>query len=112
MCRSKNKRRIKYKKEIIDKICYTELAYGRINKKLSPNLTNDKIEEFISIIISETDENNFIKKSKNIYIKSNIRNVRLTINRIIQLKNEKTKKPFRNVIKRIMATFSNYSDRA
>ena len=27
-----------YKKEIIDKICYTELVYGRINKKLKIEL--------------------------------------------------------------------------
>ncbi len=69
-----------YKKEISDKICYTELVYGRINKKLSLDLSKDKIEEMIISIISETDESNFHKTGKNIYITNNERNIRLTIN--------------------------------
>ena len=71
---------INYKKEIIDKICYTELVYGRINKKLSIKLSKDEIEEMISTIISETNETEFIKTGKNIYITNTERNVRLTIN--------------------------------
>lgn len=69
-----------YKKDILDKICYTELVYGRINKKLSIELSKDKIEEMITTIISETDESDFHKTGKNIYITNNERNVRLTIN--------------------------------
>ena len=69
-----------YKKDILDKICYTELVYERINKKLSIELSKDKIEEMISTIISETDEAEFQKTGKNIYITNNERNVRLTIN--------------------------------
>ncbi len=69
-----------YKKEILDKICYTELVYGRINKKLSIELSKDKIEEMITAIISETDESDFQKTGKNIYITNNEKNVRLTIN--------------------------------
>ncbi len=69
-----------YKKEILDKICYTELVYGRINKKLSIELSKDKIEEMISTIISETDENKFQKTGKNIYITNNEKHVRLTFN--------------------------------
>ena len=69
-----------YKKEILDKICYTELVYGRINKKLSIALSKDEIEELISAIILETDESKFQKTGKNIYITNNERNVRLTIN--------------------------------
>ena len=68
------------KKEILDKICYTELVYGRINKKLNTELSKDKIEELISAIISETDEVDFQKTGKNIYITNSERNVRLTIN--------------------------------
>lgn len=89
-----------YKKEIIDKICYTELVYRRINKKLKIDFTNDKIEELVLAIISETDEHKFIKNGKNIYITDNFRSIRLTINsytnRIItadklnKIKNEKT----------------------
>jgi hypothetical protein len=33
-----------YKKVILDKLCYTELIYGRINKKLNIDLSQDKIE--------------------------------------------------------------------
>ncbi|PCI35935.1 MAG: hypothetical protein COB60_01145 [Flavobacteriaceae bacterium] len=69
-----------YKKVILAKICYTELVYGRINKKLSIQLSKDEIEEMIFSIISETDEVNFQKTGKNIYITNKVRNLRLTIN--------------------------------
>ncbi len=69
-----------YKKEILSKICYTELVYGRINKKLDLEFSKDKIETLISAIISETNESEFQKKGKNIYITNKQRNVRLTIN--------------------------------
>jgi len=69
-----------YKKEILEKVCYTELVYGRINKKLNIELSKDKIEEMISAIISETDEAKFQKSGKNIYITNSERNIRLTIN--------------------------------
>jgi [ribosomal protein S5]-alanine N-acetyltransferase len=70
----------KYKSAILDKICYTDLVYGRINKKLNIQLSKDKIEEMIFTIINETDYSGFYKKGKNIYIRNNYRNVRLTIN--------------------------------
>lgn len=69
-----------YKKEILTKICYTELVYGRINKKFNLELSKQHIETMISIILSETDESEFKKKGKNIYITNNERNIRLTIN--------------------------------
>lgn len=69
-----------YKEEILSKICYTELVYGRINKKLELELSKQKIETLISTILSETDESEFQKKGKNIYITNNERNIRLTIN--------------------------------
>ncbi len=69
-----------FKKEVLDKICYTELVYGRINKKLSIDLSKNEIEELILAIILETDEDEFIKIGKNIYITSNKRNIILTIN--------------------------------
>ncbi|MBL4604932.1 MAG: DUF3781 domain-containing protein [Flavobacteriaceae bacterium] len=69
-----------YKKEISDKICYTELVYGRINKKLNIELSKVEIEKMISSIISETDEAEFQKTGKNIYVTNNKRNIRLTIN--------------------------------
>lgn len=69
-----------YKEEILNKICYTELVYGRINKKLNLVLSKQKIETLISTILSETNESEFLKKGKNIYITNNERKIRLTIN--------------------------------
>lgn len=69
-----------YKSEILDKICYTDLVYGRINKKLNTQLTNDEIEKMIYEIIEETDATKFQKTGKNIYISNSYKNVRLTIN--------------------------------
>ncbi len=69
-----------YKKVILERICYTELVYGRINKKLNIELSKEKIEEMILSIIKQTDDSGFIKTGKNIYITNIERNVRLTIN--------------------------------
>ena len=69
-----------HKKEILEKICYTDLVYERINKKLNIQLSKDKIEEMIFEIIKETDKSEFQKTGKNIYITHNEKNVRLTIN--------------------------------
>ncbi|WP_407933278.1 DUF3781 domain-containing protein [Aequorivita sinensis] len=69
-----------YKNEILSKICYTELVYGRINKKLNLELSKDQIESLIFKILTETKESEFKKKGKNIYITNNERNIRLTIN--------------------------------
>jgi hypothetical protein len=69
-----------YKKEILNNLCYTELVYGRINKKLNIELSKAKIEELILTIIKETEEAEFIKTGKNIYITNKLKNVKLTIN--------------------------------
>ena len=69
-----------YKSEIIDKLCYTELVYERINKKLNIELSKGEIEEMIIAIIKETDESQFNKKGKNVYITNKEKNVKLTIN--------------------------------
>ncbi len=69
-----------YKTEIINKICYTDLVYERINKKLNLQLPKDEIEKMIHQIIEETDKTEFRKAGKNIYITNKHRNVRLTIN--------------------------------
>lgn len=69
-----------YKDEILENICYTDLVYGRINKKLNMELSKDKIEEMILTIIRETDELDFYKNGKNIYLTNKNRDIRLTIN--------------------------------
>lgn len=70
----------KYKSKILDKICYTDLVYGRINKKLDKEFSKSQIEEMIFTIIKETKESGFCKRGKNIYITNTDRNIRLTIN--------------------------------
>jgi Tfp pilus assembly ATPase PilU len=69
-----------YKQELLDKISYTDLVYGRINKKLETDLSNDEIQEMILEIIKETDPSDFQKTGKNVYITNTTRGVRLTIN--------------------------------
>ena len=68
------------KEDVLGRICYTELVYGRIRKKLGVDLSNDAIEKMIDAIIEETDVRLFQKIGKNIYITNADRNVRLTIN--------------------------------
>ena len=58
-----------YKKIILANLCYTELVYSRISKKIKLNLSNPEIEEFMLEIIQETSENKFEKLGKYIYIK-------------------------------------------
>lgn len=69
-----------YKQNILDRLCYTELVYGRINKKLKLDFSRDKIEELVTTVILETDENKFTKTGKNIYITNEKRKIILTIN--------------------------------
>jgi hypothetical protein len=69
-----------YKTEILKKICYTELVYERINKKLNMQLSKSEIEKLILTIIKETIETEFRKKGKNIYVINKEKQVRLTIN--------------------------------
>jgi hypothetical protein len=68
------------KTEILKNICYTELVYGRINKKLNINYSKKQIEEFIIKIMKETDDKYFSKKGKNFYIVNSKNNIRITIN--------------------------------
>lgn len=69
-----------YKKIISENLCFTELVYGRIAKKLNIELSKTKIEKLISTIIIETNEDDFQKHGKNIYITNTERGIRLTIN--------------------------------
>jgi len=68
------------KKEILKNLCYTELVYTRINKKLKINLTKQQIREFIFKVIKEIDEKFISKIGKNFYLINNGNNIRITIN--------------------------------
>ena len=68
------------KTEILDRICYTELVYERINKKLDTNFSKSKIEKLLFDIVKETQEMFFQRIGKNIYVTSRERNMKITIN--------------------------------
>ncbi len=68
------------KKEIINNICYTELVYGRINKKLGIEFSREQIENLILKYLEEANLENFRKTGKNYYVSNTENNVRLTIN--------------------------------
>ena len=68
------------KKEILEKICYTELVYGRINKKLELKFSKKQIEEFIFNILKATDEKRYSKIGKNFYITNMENNIKVTVN--------------------------------
>ena len=68
------------KDEIINNICYTELVYGRINKKLKTNYSKDQIEKLISDLLKITSQDNYSKIGKNYYITNIDKKIRVTVN--------------------------------
>lgn len=68
------------KKEILDNICYTELVYERINKKLNSRFSKPEIEQLLFKIIEQEKEASFLRIGKNIYVSSPENNIRITIN--------------------------------
>lgn len=68
------------KQEIIENICYTELVYERINKKLNIKFPKKQIENLIFKTLKETDDSFFQKNGKNIYVTNTKNNIRITIN--------------------------------
>ncbi len=69
-----------YKTIILENLCYTELVYNRINKKLNLELSKVEIEKLVRLIIIETDFKSFVKKGKNIYVINTERKIELIIN--------------------------------
>lgn len=69
-----------YKAETLKRVCYTELVYGRINKKLNMRLSKEEIEKMIFETLEEAKESQFEKIGKNIYVTSSERNIRITVN--------------------------------
>lgn len=68
------------KQMIIKNLCYTQLVYSRVNKKLRTNLQNEEIELFIDKILKKSDEKFYTKTGKNYYVTNTENNIRLTIN--------------------------------
>ena len=68
------------KEEILQKHCYTELVYQRINKKLGANFSNKESEALIKKVLTETEVENFERKGKNFYISNEEHNIKITVN--------------------------------
>ncbi len=68
------------KNKILNNICYTELVYDRINKKLKSNFSKTKIETKLFKTIEETELKFFEKIGKNLYITNTDNNIKITIN--------------------------------
>lgn len=68
------------KQIILDNICYTELVYKRINKKLNTNFSKNQIEKIIQNILQKTREDSINKRGKNYYVTDSEQNIRITIN--------------------------------
>lgn len=70
----------RYKVAILENICYTQLVYGRICKKLNIQLSTKKIEELIYTTIQKTEDQFFEKIGKNYYILNREKDIRITVN--------------------------------
>ncbi|AUC21946.1 hypothetical protein BTO15_07455 [Polaribacter sejongensis] len=68
------------KSEILEKHCYTEMVYQRINKKLKIAFSKDENEQFIRKVLEETVIENYLKKGKNFYVSNKEHNIRITVN--------------------------------
>jgi hypothetical protein len=68
------------KSELLKNICYTELVYVRINKKLKSHFSKTEIEVMLYKIIKETKECDFKRIGKNIYITNHEHQIQITIN--------------------------------
>ncbi|MFV0521049.1 MAG: DUF3781 domain-containing protein [Mangrovibacterium sp.] len=68
------------KVKILKHICYTELVYDRVNKKLKCNYSKEQIEIMIFDAIQKTSEKDFRKIGKNYYILNTEYNIRITVN--------------------------------
>ena len=67
------------KNKILNNICYTELVYDRINKKLKSNFSKNAIETNLLATIRETPISNFEKIGKNFYILNADKNIKITV---------------------------------
>ena len=68
------------KDEILKNYCYTELVYGRINKKLKADFSKEESEALIKKVLKETELEFYEKIGKNFYISNPQHNLKITIN--------------------------------
>jgi hypothetical protein len=69
-----------YKQRLLENICYTELVYERVNKKLQSKFSKIEIQKIIFEMMGQTNQSEFLKKGKNIYITNQNWNIILTVN--------------------------------
>lgn len=69
-----------YKETFLENICYTDLVYGRINKKLDQHFSKPQIETLVKRVLLNTAITNYEKIGKNVYVTNTESNIRLTIN--------------------------------
>ncbi|WP_270319782.1 DUF3781 domain-containing protein [Levilactobacillus brevis] len=61
-----------------ENVCYTDLVYQRVNKKLKIALSRDMLETLVLSILA--DASTLVeKRGKNYYVTNQLRRVRLTI---------------------------------
>ncbi len=68
------------KDELVKKLCYTELVYSRINKKLRTNLSREQISELMSSLINKAEVDDIVKRGKNFYVTNAKKGIVITIN--------------------------------
>jgi len=68
------------KNEILEKHCYTELVYQRINKKLGTRFSKEESEILLKKVLKETGLEHYKKRGKNFYISNTQHQIRITIN--------------------------------
>ncbi len=66
--------------EIIKNICYTELVYGRINRKLGTSYSRNEIEKLILNLLKNTSSTGYSRIGKNYYITNTDEKIRVTVN--------------------------------
>ena len=68
------------KQSILQNLCYTDLVYSRINKKLGTNLSRNDIEVLIHDALTATGANDIVRNGKNYYASCDKHNMKITIN--------------------------------
>ena len=64
---------------IKQRICYTDLVFERVNKKLKTKMTRNEIELMILEILSDTSTQ-FEKIGKNFYLSNTSKKIKLVVN--------------------------------
>jgi len=65
------------RQEFLDNICYTDLVFGRVNKKLKTNYSIDEIKDLVNQIVSDP-ETTINKQGKNYYLQN--KSIELVVN--------------------------------